>query len=134
MSSITFSSCSDKIDDSNLYTFKGDVLTSYFEKNEEFSNFSFLLKKVKLSNYTKSTLSELLSTRGNYTCFAPTNEAIQIYLDSIYNTVGYDIQQIPDSTASSIAKNCIVDNGSANAYMIADFTIGALEKTTMNNR
>ncbi|MEG1581164.1 MAG: fasciclin domain-containing protein, partial [Bacteroidaceae bacterium] len=134
LSSITFSSCSDKIDDSNLYTFKGDVLTSYFEKNEEFSNFSFLLKKVKLSNYTKSTLSELLSTRGNYTCFAPTNEAIQIYLDSIYNTVGYDIQQIPDSTASNIAKNCIVDNGSADAYMIADFTIGALEKTTMNNR
>lgn len=132
--SLPFCSCSDSVDDSNLYTFTGEVITDYLKRTEDVSSFNFILTKAKLSDYSESTLSELLSTRGNYTCFVPTNEAIQIYLDSIYNTTGYDLNQIPDSTAIDIAKNSIIDNGDAAAYMAADLTEGSLEKTSMADR
>ena len=132
--SIPFCSCSDNVDDGNLYTFTGQVITDYLEKTEDMTSFGFIITKARLSDYTQSTLSELLSTRGNYTCFAPTNEAIQIYLDSIYNKPGYDLNDIPDSTAINIAKNCIVDNGDAEAYMAADLAEGSLAKTSMADR
>lgn len=84
-------SCSDNVDESNMYSFTGNTVTSFLEKTPEFSSFSYILQKVKLSDKSESTLSAMLSARGNYTCFAPTNEAIQIYLDSIYNTTNYDL-------------------------------------------
>lgn len=76
----------------------------------------------------------MLSARGNYTVFAPSNEAIGHYLDSLYNTKGYDITQIPDSTAEFIAKNSIIDNKDGNAYLSTNFEVGALGTTNMNSR
>ena len=127
--------CQDKVDESNMYTFTGETLTSYFEKNaEEFSDFAYILKKVRLSPRSASTISDLLSARGNYTCFAPTNEAVQHYLDSVYQTRDYDITLIPDSMAEYIARNSIIDNGNEDAYKSTDFQIGALETTNMDDR
>ena len=127
-------SCSDNVDESNMYSFTGNTVTSFLEKTPEFSSFSYILQKVKLSDKSESTLSAMLSARGNYTCFAPTNEAIQIYLDSIYNTTNYDLQNIPDSTASRIAKNCIIDNDVEEAYFTRNFSGTSLEKKTMEDR
>lgn len=126
--------CSDNIDDSDIYTFKGETITSYLEKSENFTDFAYILTRVKLSKRSESTVSQLLSARGNYTVFAPTNDAVQFYLDSIFQTKNYDMTQIPDSLAEFIARNAIIDCGDAAAYETTDFYIGTLERTNMDDR
>ena len=127
-------SCSDNIDDSNLYSFTGDLASTYLEKTPDFTSYSLILKKAKLSSKSQSTVYDLLAARGNYTCFAPTNEAIQIYLDSIFQTKGYDVNQCPDSIAEDIAKNSIIDNGDEDAYFVRNFEGTSLEKKTLADR
>lgn len=129
-----FYSCQDKVDESDLYTFTGETITSYLQSKEQYSNFVYVCGKVKLSHKSDSYVAQLLSARGNYTVFAPTNAAVQHYLDSIYTTTDYDITQIPDSTAEYIVRNAIIDNGNSDAYLTTDFIVGALEKTNMNDR
>ena len=66
-------SCSEKIDESNLYTFTGETIEDFLiNREEEFSDFNYVLQR---TGYDK-----ILSAYGTYTCFAPTNEAIQLYL------------------------------------------------------
>lgn len=127
-------SCSDSVNESDLYTFTGQNITDYLEASDDYTDFAYICGKVKLSNKSDSYVAQLLSARGNYTVFAPTNEAIHTYLDSLYITPDYDITQIPDSTAEYIVRNAIIDNGDDAAYLTTDFQIGALEKTNMNDR
>ena len=71
-------SCKEDIDDRDLYTFTGEMMTDYFEHHtDSFSNYLSLLKKIHLSKHSTSTMKELLDARGNYTCFAPTDGAIK---------------------------------------------------------
>ena len=130
-----FASCSDKVDESDIYTFTGKTITTYLEENENYSSFLYACNKVKLSSRSDSYVSQLLSARGNYTVFAPTNEAVQQYLDSIYLTKDYDITQMPDSTAEYIVRNAIIDNGNSDAFLSTDFIDEKpLNKTNMNDR
>ena len=129
-----FSSCADKVDESDMYTFTGETAYSYCQNNEDYTDFAYILSRVKLSSKSESELSQLLSARGNFTIFAPTNDAIQHYLDSIYETTNFDITQVSDSIAEYIARNSIIDNENDNAYQTTDFQEGALEKTNMDDR
>ena len=71
-------SCKEDIDESNLYTFTGETIEDYLaNRSEQFSSFNYILKRI---GYDK-----ILSAYGTYTCFAPTNDAVDIYLDSLYN-------------------------------------------------
>ena len=84
--SLSFGSCKENIDDSDLYTFTGEMLIDHLENHPDtFSSYVQILGRVHPSQRSQSTMKELLSARGNYTCFAPTNEAIAHYLDSLYN-------------------------------------------------
>ena len=73
-------SCVEPIDTSNRYTFVGNTVASYLEEHEDlFSEFIEILKRGGRFN--------LMKAYGTYTCFAPTNQAIERYLfeqDSIY--------------------------------------------------
>ena len=72
------SSCREDIDESNLYTFTGETIEDYLtNRPEQFSDFNYILQRI---GYDK-----ILSAYGTYTCFAPTNEAVKEYLDSLYN-------------------------------------------------
>lgn len=129
------SACSDDVDSSDMFTFTGQTITTYLDDNADtYSDYAYILQRVKLSPKSASTISDLLSARGNYTCFAPNNRAIQSYLDSIFQTTNYDITQIPDSIAEYIARNSIIDTGDESAYITADFQAGALETTNMDDR
>ena len=128
------SSCKDSIDESDMYTFTGETAYSYLEKSEDYNMFAYLLTRVKLSKKSDSELAQLLSARGNYTIFAPTNEALQSYLDSIYVTPNFNITQVTDSIAEFIARNAIIDNKDEEAYQAADFIEGSLDKTNMDDR
>ena len=131
---IGFSSCKDQVDDSDMYTFTGETAYSFCQDNPDYTNFAYILSRVKLSKKSDSELSQLLSARGNFTVFAPTNDAIQHYLDSIYETPNFDITQITDSVADYIARNSIIDCENDEAYQTTDFFEGALEKTNMDDR
>ena len=106
----SLASCKDEVDESDLFTFTGETAYSYLQNNEDFTDFAYILSRVKLSKRSQSTISELLSARGNYTVFAPTNEAIEHFLDSVYETKNFDLTQIPDSMAEAIAKNSLIDH------------------------
>ena len=69
--------CSEKVDTSARYVFKYDTAMSYLQKHEAYSTYVELLGKVPVSKMSSSTVGQLLSARGNYTVFAPTNEAIE---------------------------------------------------------
>lgn len=76
--SITFSSCKEDIDESNLYTFTGETIEGFLTSHsDQFSNFNYVLSRI---GYDK-----ILSAYGTYTCFAPRNEALMSYVDSLYD-------------------------------------------------
>ncbi|MBR2153531.1 MAG: fasciclin domain-containing protein [Bacteroidaceae bacterium] len=137
---ISLNSCTEKIDDSDLYTFTGEMMTDHFVNNpDRFSSYLKILNRVTPSKRSKSSMSELLSARGHYTCFAPTNEAIAHYIDSLYRmekpqVSSLSLDELPDSVAKSIVFNSIIENGSSEAYATTDFEIGALGTTNMNDR
>ena len=82
-----FTGCQDTVDQSDMYTFTGQTITSFLNDNaDEYSDFAYILTRVQLSPRSSSTVADLLSARGNYTCFAPNNDAVRSYLDSIYQT------------------------------------------------
>ena len=75
--------CTEEIDTSNRYTFTEETILSYLEKQADYSEYVELLRQVPVSDYSKSTMAQLLSARGKYTVFVPNNKAIQLYLDSL---------------------------------------------------
>lgn len=78
----SFTSCSEEIDDSNLYTFTGQTVIDYLRSDSTLSDIA------KISD--RAGMSDRLSAYGTYTCFAPTNEALEVYIDSLYNDVKSD--------------------------------------------
>ena len=65
---------------------------------------------------------QLLSARGNYTVFAPTNEAIQVYLDTLCakGTISepswdsFTDSNLLDSVRKVIVYNSVIDSGDDN--------------------
>ena len=151
-SGATFTSCNDEIDAENRFTFKGELISTYLENNPEtFSNFCVVLDKAKIGKKASGSVLKTLSTYGSYTCFAPTNKAIDDYLLNEYNTYIESVEankldpsvqiyrtgitspyleELSDSMATEIAKNHIIEMG----YMTTDINEGAFPKVTMNRR
>jgi len=75
---LLMASCAAEPDDSNLYVFNGETIEDFIQNNDSsFSSFNYMLKKI---GYDR-----ILSSYGTYTCFVPTNAAVKVYLDSLYN-------------------------------------------------
>lgn len=112
-------SCQEEIDTSDRYTFTQETLASYLEKHEVYSEYYRILGEVPISRRSKSTVKQLISARGHYTVFAPTNDAIQEYLDSLYKKElidepswdGFRSEEDKDSIMKVIAYNSIIDSG-----------------------
>ena len=139
IATVTLNACSEKIDESNLYTFTGEMMIDHFENHPEtFSSYLTILNRVHPSKRSTSTMHDLLAARGHYTCFAPTNEAIQTYLDSlaiIGQLESNALDQISDSVAEAIVFNSIIQHSDdEEAYATTDFNDGALGRTNMNDR
>ena len=78
---VCLAGCSDEIDTSSRYVFTDKTITQYLQEKDYYSEYVRLLGKRPVSSYSETTLLQLLSARGHYTVFAPTNDAIQAYLD-----------------------------------------------------
>lgn len=76
--SVSFlSSCTKDPDESNLYTFTGQTIWDYIQEDPSLTAFCEVLKSSGFSNN--------MSSYGHYTCFAPTNDGLKVYLDSLYD-------------------------------------------------
>jgi len=77
------SSCKEEIDTSSRYVFTEYTVASYLEAHEDYSQYLELTKQVAVSGRSQSSVYQLLTARGNYTCFAPTNKAIEEFLQDL---------------------------------------------------
>ena len=127
-------SCTEEVDTSVRYVFKHDSVLSYLQKHEAYSQYASLLEHVPISKLSRSTLAQLLAARGHYTVFAPTNEAIDEYLQTVWQE-NPDLMTGPtwedflsehkrDSIRQVIVYNSIIDSGDHDeAYQTWDFPI-----------
>ena len=75
---VALSSCTAEPDESNRFTFTGETVNDFLLNNDSlFSDFNYILKR--------SGQDRILSSYGEYTCFAPKNAAIAEYIDSLWN-------------------------------------------------
>lgn len=109
---IVLTGCFDKDPSSQFYyTFTGETIASYLKKDTKYSSFVKILETAKQF--------DLLSTYGEYTCLAPTNEAIDSMLAK-RNLL--TVEQLTKEMCDTIASNHLI-NG---AYFTTDLDEGAI--------
>ena len=117
---LLLSSCKERIDTSARYVFTENTVMSYLEKHpEDYSTYVDLLHRVPVSSQSETTMGQLLSARGHYTVFPPTNEAITAYLDTLVvqgiiptpSWEAFSDSAILDSIRKVIVYNSIIDSG-----------------------
>ena len=125
-------SCTESIDTSARYVFTSDCVMTYLEKHKAYNAYVELLKVTPISSRSKSTVGQLLSARGHYTVFAPTDEAIDEYLQKLCEEEP-DLLSEPswdafanehkrDSIRRVIVWNSIIDSGDhEDALTVNDF-------------
>ena len=109
--------CHEDIDTSARYVFTERTIASYLDDHAQFSEYVRLLKEQPVSDVSKTTVYQLMTAYGYYTCFAPTNDAIQMYLDSlaikgIIPEASWDAfpsERARDSVRAVIVLNSILD-------------------------
>ena len=126
-------SCKEDIS-SDAYAIKTEkTMMDYISEDENLSDIKSLFDEVRLGKSSNaSTLSSVLSARGNYTVFAPNNEAVRAYVMGLNGTT--DLTSLSTEQKEQIALNCIIDNGTNNAYETADFPVGGNTFSTSNLR
>ncbi|MBO7569020.1 MAG: fasciclin domain-containing protein [Bacteroidaceae bacterium] len=116
----TIVSCSDEPDSSNYYTFTGEMVSDYLDSRPElYSEFTEILHR--------SGMYGMMATYGTYTCFAPTNDAIDRYL----NEHGYSsVADLSQEECDTLSWNHII----ASTFFTTDLSDGNIPKTNMNER
>jgi len=75
--SVALVSCNPEPDESDLYTFTGETIESYIAKDSTLTSFNYILSRVGYD--------AMMAAYGHYTCFAPVNDGVAYYIDSLYN-------------------------------------------------
>lgn len=94
-----FVGCSDEPDEMNYYTFKGQMMSDYLLQTKQFSDFATLVNR--------AGMMDMLSSYGSYTCFAPTNAAMQDYLKGRGLK---SIEELTDAECDTIVRTHLVEN------------------------
>lgn len=119
LASFLFAACSDEPDAQSYYTFKGEMMSQYLKTHQQFSEYAKIVDR--------AGLMDLLSAYGHYTCFAPTNDAINAYLKSRgMSSVG----DLTDADCDTIARTHLVDN----MFTTSEMNDGTLTTANMNKR
>lgn len=117
---LTFAaSCSDDPDAENYYTFTGQMATDYFDAHQEFSEFKTVVQR--------AGMWKLLSIYGHYTVFAPTNDAIDTYLQSLGKS---SLDELTDADCDTLCRTHIVEN----IFTTSEMYDGTLTTANMNGR
>ena len=151
VTSSTFTSCQNEIAEENRFTFTGELISDHLLKHpERYDKFCTILKQAKFGQKGGNMLT-VLSTYGSYTCFAPSNEAIDSLLKNKYDewmesveakkkdptvkekNTGIKspyLEDLSDSMATVIARNHIIEQG----ITTDEVGEGTFPKKTMNRR
>ena len=124
--------CNKEPDESNLYTATGESIESFVANDSNLTSFNYILKRTGLDRN--------MATYGQYTCYAPTNEGVQRYIDSLWNDkeaviphngmTADNLEGLSDSLCTDIAKYHLT-NG---LYSIIDMGGSGATITTMLGR
>ena len=133
-----FGGCEEVIEESSRYTFVGHTVASFLEENEEiYGDFIEILRR--------GDRLSLMKAYGQYTCFAPTNDAITRYLkeqDSIYWTTleegnpvwtgitSPELSELSDSMCRVISQTHIIPD----VYLSTDMEGDIIPTMNMNDR
>lgn len=128
--------CSETVDTGNFAISKDETISDHLRNNAKFSLFYKVIERVNLgAKENASPLSSVLAARGNYTVFAPNNDAVEKYLKSLGE--GKTVDNIDLKDAQRIAYSCVIDNGTETAYESPNFgnyNNGSFPKGDLNNR
>ena len=121
-------SCSDNIPEGSYYTFTGEMMSDYLNNHADYSEFAKIVSRATTST-RGINLMDLISCYGQFTCFAPTNEAVAEWLkQNSYSSV----DQIPVDVCDTIARTHLI-NGVV--YNTSDFIgLSSIAKVNMNER
>ena len=78
-------SCTEEPDGSNLFSSNEKTIAELLRDRAELTAFYRILEKGSFDKY--------MGTYGEYTCFAPMNDGVNSYLDSLYNDESYLISK-----------------------------------------
>lgn len=116
------SSCTaDDPKDDAFYTFTGETVASFCRNTDELSLFSQMIDDAGYRS--------LLALYGHYTCFAPTDAAIENYL----REEGISFSDLTEEDKATILNDHIIKND-AIEYLSESFQEGALPTPNMNER
>lgn len=104
----------------NYVTFTGEMMGGYLKSRAEYSEFAKMLDTTKAMG--------LLNAYGNYTCFAPTNDAVL----SFYHKRGHSsIQDFPYDSIVKVVYDHIIKDA---VITSSNFTNGRLTSLSMSDR
>ena len=113
--STMLTSCSDEPDSQYFYTFTGEMMSDWLKNRPEYSEFTEILER--------ANMMDLLATYGHYTCFAPSNDAVDKYLQSR----GFSsVSQLSDADCDTIARTHLV------SYMYTTYDMIGHKLPTVN--
>ena len=119
LSGLGLTSCSDEPMAENYYTFTGEMMSDYINNRPQYSDFAYIVRE--------AGLMDLLSAYGHYTCFLPSNTAVEAYLQKKGLSQVSDLSQ---AQCDTIARTHLVNN----IYGTIDMNDGTLNTANMNKR
>lgn len=125
---VAFVSCSDDPGVENYYTTTKEYASDYLQNREQFSKFVEVLQRATGPNADSGRelrLVDLLSTWGAYTVFAPTNEAMDLYLASKGVS---SVAELSKEDCDTVALNSIIETV---AYFTTDVSNDTYSKSNM---
>ena len=130
-SALTFTACKENISEDAFAIATKKTIEDYLTDKPELSSIKNIFAQVKLGiSEDASVVASALSARGNYTVFAPNNDAIAAYVSEVTNGESSDYNVLTEAQKSALALNCIIDNGDNSAYELADFPSNGMFATT----
>ena len=112
---------SDDIEEGAMYTFTGETVASFCAKDPQLTRFYELMDRCGETS--------LLEVYGHFTCFAPTNEAIETYLSE----KGLDGDSLTIEQMQKVVYNCVIRNASKE-ILVDEFEEGTLAEPTLSDR
>ena len=89
---MTMAACNPEPNEADLYTFTGETIESFITQDSTLTAFNYILQRV---GYDK-----MMSAYGSFTCYAPVNDGVMFYCDSLYNdaeaTIAHNGMRKPD--------------------------------------
>lgn len=132
--STSFVSCKEDVNSSNFSISSKQSMADFLATTDSLSDIKSILERVKLGSAEgASSIYSVVSARGVYTLFAPSNKAVRAYTKALIGTE--DVSKLSDDQASLIAESCIIDNTGGAAYQSTSFPLnGTFDQATLNGR